>query len=236
MYSVFPDMSRNTFMTNLIEASKVYQSLRNHEHFADVYSIRMVPRYGRELYLYFPNSMAIALVSLSPPMYYRRATLAMRYGGIGSFVAREVARTFDEIGVTVDDMGTRKLWLGAKAAAQFEYKAICDVHAGVNSAAWRPMRALPVMPALEIAFEAFIAAVAVDYRALVDFRVLHLEEFTDMQIFFLAYCYSLCAKRPHTLREECNVPAMNSPIFAEVFHCPVNSPMNPPKKCTFFDN
>ncbi|KAL3201268.1 hypothetical protein MRX96_042997 [Rhipicephalus microplus] len=28
---------------------------------------------------------------------------------------------------------------------------------------------------------------------------------------------------------------MNSPIFAEVFHCPVKSPMNPPNKCTFFD-
>ncbi|KAH7973180.1 hypothetical protein HPB52_022739 [Rhipicephalus sanguineus] len=86
MYSVFPDMSGKTFMTNLINASKVYQSLRNHEHFADVYSIRMVPRYGRELYLYLANSMAIALVTLSPPMYYKDATLAIKYGAMGSFV------------------------------------------------------------------------------------------------------------------------------------------------------
>ncbi|KAH8026970.1 hypothetical protein HPB51_000568 [Rhipicephalus microplus] len=235
MYGVFPHMTGSTFMTNLVHASKVYQSLRTNKRFADVYSIRMVPRYGRELYLYLPNFMAIALVSLSPPMYYSRATLAMRYGGIGSFVAREMVKTFDEIGVTVDDMGKREPWLGDEAVAAYQNKANCDVHAGVNSAAWRPIRALPVIPALEIAFEAFTAAVAVDSRALVDFKVLHLEAFTDVQIFFLAYCYSLCSKRPHTLREDCNVPAMNSPIFAEVFHCPVHSPMNPPKKCTFFD-
>ncbi|XP_037500997.1 neprilysin-1-like [Rhipicephalus sanguineus] len=235
LYSVFPDMSGNTFVTNLVNASKVYQRLRNHEHFADVYSIRMVPRYGRELYLYLANSMAIALVTLSPPMYYKDATLAIKYGAMGSFVAREMARAFDEMGVTVDDTGKREPWLGAEAAAAYANKANCDVRGGSDSAPWRPIRALPVMPGLEIAFEAFIAAVAVDYRALVDFKVLYLEMFTDLQIFFVAYCYSLCSKRTHTMLDECNVPAMNSPIFAEVFHCPVNSPMNPPKKCTFFD-
>ncbi|KAL1475095.1 hypothetical protein MTO96_037534 [Rhipicephalus appendiculatus] len=235
LYSVFPDMHGNTFVTNLVNASKVYQRLRNQKHFADVYNIRMVPHYGRQLYLYLPNRMAIALVTLSPPMYYKDATLAIKYGAMGSFVAREMARAFDEMGVTVDDTGKREPWLGAEAAAAFADKAKCDVHAGSKSAAWRPMRALPVMPGLEIAFEAFISAVAVDYRALVDFKVLHLEMFTDLQIFFLAYCYSLCSKRPHTTGDECNVPAMNSPIFAEVFHCAANSPMNPPKKCMFFE-
>ncbi|KAH7973179.1 hypothetical protein HPB52_022738 [Rhipicephalus sanguineus] len=128
------------------------------------------------------------------------------------------------MGVTVDDSGKRKLWLGVEAAAALGQRRVAYRYA-----------ALPVIPGLEIAFEAFLAAVAVDFRALVDFKVLHLEAFTDSEIFFLAYCYSLCARRPHTLRDECNVPVMNSPIFAEVFHCPANSPMNPPKKCTFFD-
>ncbi|KAH8027445.1 hypothetical protein HPB51_005592 [Rhipicephalus microplus] len=235
LYSAFPDMGGNTFVTNLVNASKVFQRLRNQKHFADVYNIRMVPRYGRELYLYLPNSMAIALVTLSPPMYYEDATLAIKYGAIGSFAARQMARAFDEIGVTVDDTGKRQAWLGAEAAATYERKANCDVLAGSDSTAWHPMRALPVMPGLEIAFEAFVSAVAGDYRALIDFKVLHLEMFTDLQIFFLAYCYSICSKRPQTMRDECNVPAMNSPIFAEVFHCPVKSPMNPPNKCTFFD-
>ncbi|KAL3201285.1 hypothetical protein MRX96_043013 [Rhipicephalus microplus] len=197
----------NTFVTNLVNASKVFQRLRNQKHFADVYNIRMVPRYGRELYLYLPNSMAIALVTLSPPMYYEDATLAIKYGAIGSFAARQMARAFDEIGVTVDDTGKRPSLAWGRGGRNIREKG--------KLPSFRPWRG--------------------DYRALIDFKVLHLEMFTDLQIFFLAYCYSICSKRPQTMRDECNVPAMNSPIFAEVFHCPVKSPMNPPNKCTFFD-
>ncbi|XP_037576855.1 endothelin-converting enzyme 1-like [Dermacentor silvarum] len=234
LYDVFPEMRGKTFMANLVKASEVYRGLRNHEHFADVYSVRMFPRFGRELYLYLPDSMMLALVNLSPPMYYKDATLAIKYGGLGSFVARQMARAFDDIGVRVDDSGKRRLWLGAQAQAAHKIKVNCNVHAGSNSTVWRPMRALPTMPGLEIAYEGFLAAVKVDFRALDDFKVLHLEAFTDFQIFFLAYCYAVCAKRPQTMRDECNVPAKNSPAFAEVFQCSANAPMNPPEKCSFF--
>ncbi|KAH7985621.1 hypothetical protein HPB49_026339 [Dermacentor silvarum] len=234
LYDVFPEMRGKTFMANLVKASEVYRGLRNHEHFADVYSVRMFPRFGRELYLYLPDSMMLALVNLSPPMYYKDATLAIKYGGLGSFVARQMARAFDDIGVKVDDSGKRRLWLGREAAVAHEIKVNCNVHAGSNSTVWRPMRALPAMPGLEAAYEGFSAAVKVDFRALDDFKVPHLEAFTDFQIFFLAYCYALCAKRPQTMRDECNVPAKNSPAFAEAFRCPSNAPMNPPDKCSFF--
>ncbi|XP_054928857.2 neprilysin-1-like [Dermacentor andersoni] len=234
LYAVFPEMRGQTFMTNLVKTSEIYRALRNHKYFEDVYSVRMFPRFGRERYLYLPDLMMLALVNLSPPMYYKEATLAMKYGGLGSFAARQMARTFDDIGVKVDDLGKDRLWLGAEAAAAHEIKANCKVHSGSDSSLWRPMRALPVMPGLEIAYEGFSAAVAVDFRGLDDFKVLHLEAFTDFQIFFLAYCYAVCAKRPQTMGDECNVPAKNSPVFAEVFDCPAKAPMNPPDKCTFF--
>nr|XP_050038044.1 neprilysin-1-like [Dermacentor andersoni] len=234
LYAIFPEMRGKTFMTNLVKTSEIYRALRNHKYFEDVYSVRMFPRFGRERYLYMPDLMMLALLNLSPPMYYKEATLAMKYGGLGSFAARQMARTFDDIGVKVDDLGKHRLWLGAEAAATHEIKANCKVHSGSDSSLWRPMRALPVMPGLEIAYEGFSAAVAVDFRALDDFKVLHLEAFTDFQIFFLAHCYAVCAKRPQTMGDDCNVPAKNSPVFAEVFHCPANAPMNPPEKCTFF--
>ncbi|XP_065302773.2 neprilysin-1-like [Dermacentor albipictus] len=234
LYAIFPEMRGKTFVTNLVKTSEIYRALRSHKYFADVYSVRMFPRFGRERYLYLPDLMTLALVNLSPPMYYKEATLAINYGGLGSFAARQMATTFDDIGVTVDDLGKHRTWLGAEAAATHEIKANCNVHSGSDSSRWRPMRALPVMPGLEIAYEGFSAAVAADFRALEDLKVLHLEEFTDFQIFFLAQCYAVCAKRPQSMRDDCNVPAMNSPIFAEVFHCPANAPMNPPDKCTFF--
>nr|XP_054929010.1 neprilysin-2-like [Dermacentor andersoni] len=233
LYSVFPDMSGKTFMTNLLAASEVYRRLRNHERFADVYSVRIFPRFGRELYLYMPNAMTIAIGDLNPPLFYRNATLAIQYGALGSLIGRQMAKPLDDIGVTVDAAGVRGQWLQPAAAAVHAGKANCDVLPTTDGTRWRPLRVFPAVVGLEIAYASFIAALKVDFRLLEDFRVTHLEEFEDYKVFFLAFCYSLCSKRPQTMGDACNVPVKNSPQFAEAFRCPWNSPMNPPKKCTF---
>ncbi|KAH6926275.1 hypothetical protein HPB50_016193 [Hyalomma asiaticum] len=88
LYSVFPDMRGKTFMTNLLAASEVYQQLRNHEHFEDVYSFRTFPRFGRAFYLYLPNAMTLAIGDLNPPLFYHNATLAIKYGALGSIAAQ----------------------------------------------------------------------------------------------------------------------------------------------------
>ncbi|XP_049527535.1 neprilysin-11 [Dermacentor silvarum] len=236
LYSVFPDMNGKTFMTNLLAASEVYRQLRNHERFSDVYSVRMFPRFGREFYLYMPNVMTLAIGDLGPPLFYRNATLAIQYGGLGSFVGREMVKSLDDIGITVDAAGVRGQWLKPAAAAVHASKANCDVRPTVDRTQWRPLRVFPAVAGLEVAYASYKAAVKVDYRSLEDLRVIQLQEFEDKQVFFLAFCYSLCSKHPQTMGDACNVPVKNSPQFAEAFHCPANSPMNPPKKCTFFEN
>ncbi|KAH6926272.1 hypothetical protein HPB50_016190 [Hyalomma asiaticum] len=235
LYAVFPDMSGKTFMTNLLGASEVYRRLRNHDRFEDVYSVRIFPRFGREFYLYLPNSMTLAIGDLNPPLFYHNATLAIRYGGLGSMAGRQMVKAFDEVGVNVDSAGVRGQWLKPAAAAAHAEKSQCDVRATTDSTRWRPLRMFPSVVGMEAAFASFVAAVTVDYRSLDDLRVMHLEQFTDNQIFFLAFCYSQCSKLPQTKGDECNVPVKNSPQFAEAFKCPPNAPMNPPKKCTFFE-
>ncbi|KAH7973174.1 hypothetical protein HPB52_022733 [Rhipicephalus sanguineus] len=234
LYSVFPDMNGKTFMTNLLGASKVYQSLRNHERFQDVYSVRTFPRFGRAFYLYLPNSMTLAIGDLNPPLFYHNATLAIKYGALGSIAGQQIVKSLDETGVTVDVAGVRGPWLKPPAAAVHAQKSNCDVQTTTDTNKWRPLRVFPAVAGLEVAFASFSAAVTLDYLALDDFRILHLEQFTDRQIFFLAFCYAHCSKRPQTGGDECNVPVKNSPHFAESFKCPSNSPMNPSKKCQFF--
>ncbi|KAH7941519.1 hypothetical protein HPB49_014609 [Dermacentor silvarum] len=235
LYSVFPNMAGNTFVTNIVKASEVYRGLRNHEHFADLYSVRVYPRFGRETYLYLPNLMKLGFLDLYPPLFFKNATLAIIYGGLGSFAARQMAKSFDDVGVTVDDEGQRGIWLGPNAAAVHAEKVSCNVRASSYGGEWRPLRLFPVVAGLEIAYQSYMAAVEADYRALEDFRVHHLEAFTDDQVFFLTYCYALCSKRPQTMGDECNVPLKNSKRFAAAFSCPENSRMNPRVKCTFFD-
>nr|XP_037275969.1 neprilysin-1-like [Rhipicephalus microplus] len=235
LYSVFPDMKGRTFMTNLLGASRVYQRLRNHERFQDVYSVRTFPRFGRAFYLYSPNSMTLAIGDLNPPLFYYNATLAIRYGALGSIAGQQIAKTLDETGVTIDVDGVRGAWLKPAAAAVHAEKSDCDVRTTTDRSKWRPLRVFPAVAGLEVAYASFSAAVTRDYLAVEDFRILHLEQFTDKQIFFLAFCYSQCSKRPQTRGDECNVPAKNSYLFAEAFHCSSKSPMNPPEKCQFFE-
>ncbi|KAK8763830.1 hypothetical protein V5799_033562 [Amblyomma americanum] len=202
LYSVFPDMNGKTFMENLLNASKIYRELRSHDHFADVYSVRMFSRLGRESYLYLPNIMYLAFGDLEAPVFYNNATLAIRYGGLGSFAARQIVKAFDDVGVTVDEEGNSGLWLGPAPATVHSEKSRCDVRARSGSPGSRPLRFFPVIPGLEIAFQGYVSAVDRDYRGLEDFKVAHLEAFTDDQIFFLAYCYTMCAKRRQTGGDE----------------------------------
>ncbi|KAL1485227.1 hypothetical protein MTO96_032087 [Rhipicephalus appendiculatus] len=234
LYDVFPEMAGKTFMTNLVETTEIYQKLRNHEHFADVYSVRVFPRFGRELYLYLPNALTLATGALNPPLFYHNATLAMRYGGMASFAAREMAKSFDEVGVRVNEEGQRGLWLSPAAASAHEKKSRCDVRASVNNSLSRPLSLFPFVPGIEIAYESYKAAVGVGYLHLDDYRIANLKSFSDEQVFFIAYCYALCAYRPQSVADQCNVPAKNSPQFAVAFRCPEGAPMNPPNKCTFF--
>ncbi|KAL1472580.1 hypothetical protein MTO96_022918 [Rhipicephalus appendiculatus] len=235
LYSVFPNMVGNTFVTNLVRASEVYRGLRNHEHFADVYNIRVYARFGREMYLYLPNMMKLAFIDLYPPLYFEKATFAILYGGLGSFAARQMVKSFDDIGVTVDHMGQSGIWLTPNAAAVHAEKVACNVRATSYGGEWRPMRLFPAVVGLEIAYQSFMTAVTSDYLAFEDYRVKHLETFTDKQVFFLTYCYAVCSKRPQTMGDECNVPLKNSKWFAEAFHCPEKAQMNPQAKCSFFD-
>ncbi|KAH7940741.1 hypothetical protein HPB49_005124 [Dermacentor silvarum] len=234
LYTVFPKLASKVFMTNLINTSEIYRQLRNHEHYADVYSFRVFPRFGREFYLHLTNTMTLAMGVLNLPLFYNNATLAIRYGGMLSFAARQMAKSLDEVGVTVNDAGHRGLWLSPTAAAVHAQKARCDVGASSNTSRWRQLHLFPVVAGMELAFESYAAAVAVDYLGVDDYRIVHLESFSDEQVFFLAYCYGLCAHRPQTMGDECNVPAKNSPHFAAAYRCPMGSPMNPPNKCTFF--
>nr|XP_037275967.1 neprilysin-1-like [Rhipicephalus microplus] len=235
LYSVFPNMKGKNFMTNLVGASQVYQRLRSHKRFHDVYSVRMFPHFGRELYLYLPNTMTLAIGDLNPPLFYHNATLAIRYGGLGTLAGRQMVKTLDATGVTVDAAGVRGTWLKPPAAAVHAEKSNCDVLTTTDTTRWRPLRMFPAVVGLEVAYESFIAAVTRDYQSLEDLRILNLEQFTDSQIFFLTFCYSVCSKRPERKGDDCNVPVKNSLRFAEAFHCPSNAPMNPPRKCSFFE-
>ncbi|XP_072143042.1 endothelin-converting enzyme 1-like [Dermacentor andersoni] len=56
------------------------------------------------------------------------------------------------------------------------------------------------------------------------------------QVFFMTLCYMTCtlpgAVGPQTV--DCNKAVRSSESFARAFRCPLGSPMNPRRRCTFF--
>ncbi|XP_037515100.1 membrane metallo-endopeptidase-like 1 [Rhipicephalus sanguineus] len=208
-------------------------------------------------YFYYTNSMRISLASLEPPLYSSDGTYAMNYGGLGSYVARELSRVLDDVGTLVDFQGSTRTWWGPTTSADYRDRLACDFDpvrrliyfnrspddgtAGNTSAGEGGdlrLQLFPHMPALETAYRAFKRAVASGLESKVGVMHLpNLEDYTDEQVFFLTYCHALGAPAGERRAQRlCNVPLSNFRAFAEAFGCPVGSPMNPKKKCTFFDS
>ncbi|XP_077512089.1 neprilysin-1-like [Amblyomma americanum] len=93
-----------------------------------------------------------------------------------------------------------------------------------------------------VAFETFQDRLFSKHYLEVDYTLHGLPNATADQIFFVTYAQSLChradvdtTKMMMTPEERVNVPLMNSVEFSTAFHCRAGSPMNPAKKCNFWD-
>ncbi|KAH7952087.1 hypothetical protein HPB52_018252 [Rhipicephalus sanguineus] len=233
LYEIFPPMNTSVFFESWLRASRIFQSLQGHEHFRDFYSKRRTS-IGPEpfSYNYLLNLVDASMVALEPPIYYVGAPFTINYAGLGLLFAREVARSFDSQGTTVDNRGENVHWWGSAQSADYSRRVTCDL--GQNAT----VAFMPAIPALEASYSAYKTAVyhaAALIGAVKDIRIRGLESYREEQIFFMTYCYSLCDRKLATRRrEECNVPLSHFSKFAKAFRCSRGSPMNALKKCKFF--
>ncbi|XP_077538791.1 neprilysin-4-like isoform X2 [Haemaphysalis longicornis] len=236
LYSGFPSMSKY-FTSNLMEVSSKYQKLQMDPLYQDLYDKHMVYQHYPAAYWYPLNRVEVAMVALEPPLFYFNATYAINFAGLGSMVAKEIVKSFDEQGTRVDQRGEFAQWWGASNAYEYSQKVNCILNtaAGNDSRTGHQHIALfPAIPALEATFDAYKEAVKIDHRKIKDFKIVGLTQYTDDQIFFMSYCYWMCSGTGDVDRDQCNVPLKHFDAFAEVFKCPEGSAMNPSTKCKFF--
>lgn len=96
--------------------------------------------------------------------------------------------------------------------------------------------------AVTVAYETFQKRLFSKQYLDVDYRLEGLGNVTANQLFFVYYALSRCG-RPDlsgggikaVLQDSVNVPLMNLPEFANAFHCPEDSPMNPKNRCSFWN-
>ncbi|XP_065296988.1 endothelin-converting enzyme 1-like isoform X2 [Dermacentor albipictus] len=174
----------------------------------------------------FSNAVRVSAATLFIPWYQAAGSKAALYGGIGFTFAREVVKSFDGVTPAFDRRGEfldtwpTNIWKEASAN-----KASC----------LRPEfdTVFPEIPALEIAYAAFLASSAKEDA---DRSLPIAKEWSPERVFFVTACFTMC-NMPNTLRRfrvDCNKAARNFAPFAAAFNCPAHSRMNPREKCPYF--
>ncbi|XP_075548071.1 neprilysin-2-like [Dermacentor variabilis] len=236
LYGQFPAINNTAFMESWLSSSAVYQALQMHQSFHDVFKKKRTFRHQAYTYAYLLNAVDGALAGLEPPLFYPTGTFAMNYASAGTLLAKEIIRSIDPAGTTVNDRGESIHWWGKSESAEYNRRLNCDLRIAAGQKA---VSVIPAIPALELSYAAYKKAVKRETSmtgGVEDLRIRGLENFFDDQIFFMSHCYVLCGKKGDIGRQqECNVPLKHSFHFAEAFGCAVGSPMNVASKCSFFE-
>ncbi|ETV69183.1 hypothetical protein H257_15012 [Aphanomyces astaci] len=200
------------------------------------------------------NKIMLPAGILQKPFFDAQFDAAQNFGAIGMVIGHEITHGFDNDGRRYDGDGNLKQWWSNATRTAFEKKAQCIrdqydnfvVKSDVTSAVLGNVSG-------KISLDENIA----DNGGLkTSFRAYHeyLKEFPSQytveagdKLFYLSYAQSWCTKntdasvslslsREHPLgRYRVTGALQNNAEFARVFQCPIDSNLNPSKKCLLWE-
>nr|XP_012234649.1 PREDICTED: endothelin-converting enzyme 1 isoform X1 [Linepithema humile] len=189
---------------------------------------------------------------LQPPFYHRFFPRSLNYGGIGVVIGHEITHGFDDKGRLFDKSGNLHRWWKDEAIDGFHRRAQCliDQYArytvtevgmqidGINTQGEN----IADNGGIKQAFRAYEKWLRSNER---EDETLPGMSATGKQLFFLNFAQVWCGSmRPEATRNKLKTAVhspgkfrvigtlSNSKDFAQVFNCPLGSPMNPVSKCS----
>ncbi|XP_075536333.1 membrane metallo-endopeptidase-like 1 [Dermacentor variabilis] len=172
----------------------------------------------------FRRLVSMGTAALEPPYHAEGGTSAMRFGGLGFLLARELFRLADVVAATsVNDSSATRPWsLWENEGDNSSASAAECLEEGV----------FPDLPALETAYAAYLQYRREEYDA----PLSDLDVYTPEQVFFMTACHTFCRvdRDGAYVPDRCTGIMKNFRPFAAAFNCVHGSPMYPSKRCQFF--
>lgn len=191
------------------------------------------------------NEMVFPAGILQPPFFHRAFPAAMNHGAIGMVIGHELTHGFDDEGRKFDKDGKLTEWWAPEVSARFEERAAC---VGEQFSAFDAVDGLKVNGELtmgeNIADLGGLKLAWAAYQAQGGQGTPFLADFTDDQVFFLAFAQGWCrlvspelekllvTTDPHSPSHyRVNGPLQNMPAFHQAFQCKEGQPMVRPDRC-----
>ncbi|KAI3385439.1 hypothetical protein SNEBB_010267 [Seison nebaliae] len=216
-------------------------------------SWNIVPTHVNAYYNVAKNQIIFPAAILQPPFYHMNHPKYLNYGGIGMVIGHEMTHGFDDKGRKFDKDGNNQVWWHAKTVKAFNEKKQCFIDQ-YNEFCVDTKQNFACVNGIQtqgenIADNGGIKQAFMAYQSYIErlgYGEPHLPglDLTPNQLFFVNFAQSWCDKtRPKyladTMKRGAHTPdkfrvygvVKNSMEFAETFNCPMNSPMNPKKKC-----
>ncbi|KAH7950406.1 hypothetical protein HPB49_023733 [Dermacentor silvarum] len=214
--------TKKTVFDGWIESRKSLRAALPSPYYESLLTSRYRWHSGSALYLYALNELRLSLSALFPPTYVRHGSSTMTFAGLGFKLARQMVRSVDLHGRSLDSVGRNTSWW-QRQDKQGQSSCRLDL-----AASTRDRRLLGDLLALDVAHDAMRKSSSWAPSHYSPPRLKLLEKLTSAQTFYVSYCSRLCDE-PYG-RLACNL-AMNASRFGEAFGCPFRVPKGP--TCVF---
>ena len=203
-------------------------------------------------YMFDTNEIYIPGAKLQGMFFDKTRPTYMNFGTIGQIIGHEITHGFDSLGRQFDKYGNRKNMTSSETKKHYDERSQCIVYQYGNFTEPQTNLTVNGMMTLDenIADIGGLRSALIGYNEWVkkngeEPRLAGLQHLTTRQLFWLSaaniYCdisqleiaRFLIKSDPHSpKRFRLNGSFSNLKEFSEAFKCPLNSPMNPVKKCS----
>ncbi|RHY11265.1 hypothetical protein DYB36_008115 [Aphanomyces astaci] len=249
-------LASKTYLNNRWKISQVNidTNLKLNVQPVDKRKFALSPQEANAYYNSDLNHIVFPAGILQSPFFDGQFDAAQNFGGIGAFIGHEITHGFDSIGRNFDGDGNLNPWWSNATNTKFKTKAQCfseqydnfvvnsDVTGdllGNVSGKVSLGEAIADNGGLKTSFRAY-------HEYLKKFPSQYTEEAGD-KLFYLSFAQSKCTKYtdvhlkflfkdPHPPnRFRVTGALQNNAEFARVFKCPIDSKLNPSKKCLLWE-